>query len=241
MQVPVSRPSAARAVFVEGTIVGGILAAVHLVLSLAHAFAGSSVLSVILLIVIVLAWLGAFFWAGVRGAKKTGRVGMGTLTGLWCAVVAGILAFIINVIILTTLPSSSIDVFTELIRQSLSQSSTRPNISEQSLRAGVIIDLVLGNVCLTIIGIGVGAGIGALGGLLGKSQAPALAANSAAAYSPYGQAPYMQAPYAQAPYYSPSAPYAQDSSSSYGQTPQSAPSQTPQTPQAPQPPQLPQE
>jgi hypothetical protein len=179
-------PRAGRVIFREGLIFGVLLGIAHIGLSLLNGlFVQSIALSGIL---VILLWLGAFFWAGARGSKQTGRVGTGSLAGLVTAVFAGAIAFIFMLII--EAPS------VPLIRQQVIDAYKAQGIAIQVTDSMVWGILVVVGIVLWLLGIGVGAGMGALGGLLGRSQSTFLPPPMYPVYPPppYGPPP-MQPPY----------------------------------------------
>jgi hypothetical protein len=76
----------------------------------------------------------------------------------------GIIGFLINLI----LDLSHVDA----LRESAQMAATQLNYDFQYTNGLIIAISALGNICLLLCGIGLGAGIGALGGLLGKKQSP---------------------------------------------------------------------
>jgi len=194
---PKPPPSSGRVVWREGLIFGVILGVVHIVLSLLNQAIAQSGLGLLVLLLNILLWLGLFFWAGARAAKQTGRVGIGSLTGLVTAVFAGFIALI--ALIINGLAQAS------LISQQLADVYARQGQAVPHNLTGIVLaGLIIGGAILWVLGIGTGAGMGALGGLLGRSQStvvpPMGPANPA-----YGQPP-MQPPYPPPPSYIPQYP-----------------------------------
>jgi hypothetical protein len=181
--------------------------------------------------------LVAYFVAGTLAAKQTGKVSTGTISGLWTGTFYGVLACIVNITLFL-----SISLPKRLVYYDTTGASTTLNTTSSTFKAG----LEIGGIGFAIFGlffaIGVGAGIGALGGLLGRSQARKNAPQPYPAQpypaQPYPQSysgqPYPQQPYPAPPSYPPqpypgiSNPYAQPAQPA--QQPQSAPSEQPPTP-----------
>lgn len=63
-------PSPGRVIFREGLIFGVLIGVVHILLSLINSSLAQSGLSTLGFLLIIIVWLGGYFWAGVRGAKK---------------------------------------------------------------------------------------------------------------------------------------------------------------------------
>jgi hypothetical protein len=189
MQTP-TPPSAGRIIFREGLIFGVLLGIVHIALFLLDGLLAQSGLSTLGFLLIVLLWLGAFFWAGARGAKQTGRVGVGSLTGLVTAVFAGVIALIVLIVI----SMSSAGPISQYLTDFYSKRGMNVTITPTSVLG---IFALCGSI-LWLLGIGMGAAMGALGGLLGRSQSTVLPPT----YSPYGYGqPPMQSPYPPPPPY----------------------------------------
>jgi len=182
-------PNSGSVIFREGLIFGVLLGTVHVGLSLLNESLAQSGFGALGLLLIVLLWLGAFFWAGARGAQQTGRVGVGTLTGLVTAVFAGVIAFVYLIIYVSINVSS--------LSQQISDTYTNRGLSvPPNITSTIFLGLAIGGIVLWLLGIGMGAGMGALGGLLGRSQSTVVLPPT---YPPnpsygYGQ-PSMQPPY----------------------------------------------
>ncbi len=184
-------PSPGRVIFREGLIFGVLLGIVHSIFYFINELLLKQYgLSTLGLLFIVLLWLGVFFWAGARGAKQTGRVGTGSLTGLVTAVFAGIIAFIVMIIYI-----SSNVAFIDNYQQVLNAYYSKQGL-DVTVTPGTIIGVfAFCGTILWLLGIGMGAAMGALGGLLGRSQST-VSPPMYPAYPPYGYGPPpMQAPY----------------------------------------------
>ena len=106
---------------------------------------------------IFLIGLAAYFVAGILAARQTGLVRTGVFAGMWTGGVYGIVDLIVRLIVVfaITLPAE----------QALLTTSTAT--TRQFLVVGGIIEVVIA----FLLAIGVGAGMGALGGLIGRSNA----------------------------------------------------------------------
>lgn len=111
--------------------------------------------------------LALYFVAGMLAAGQTGRVGTGSLAGLVAGAVGGLVALIAGVIALATLPTS----YFQSIADQTQTSGGTPATAQQIQSAAVILGIIL-YVIVWLVFIGLGAGIGALGGLAGRGRAP---------------------------------------------------------------------
>lgn len=141
-----------------------------------------------------LAWLldlGFYFLVGTLVARKTGKVGTATIAGVWTAVFDGVLYAIFTTIMLFTVT---------LNRISLPQSSSS-SVSPETTRSLTAVGGILVVVMLLLLTIGIGAGMAALGGLLGRSLARSSGNPYLAGPFPYGQPLYPgQPPFPGQPY-----------------------------------------
>jgi hypothetical protein len=230
MQQGYNQPGTSKVAFRYGLIVGLILAAFESAILLFNTFGTLATANVVLALALsgfgLLAGLAAYGVAGFMASKQTGKVSTGTIAGLWTGTFYGIICFIVS---MTLFFGINFPKAMELANNSTSISNI------EAYRAGFIIGGVGFAIFGILLAIGLGAGLGALGGLIGKSQAKVL---------PTPEMPYpspQQPLYQQAPAYPPQQsvtgqPY--PSQLSYPQPPypgQSYPSQPPQGPYPPQP------
>ncbi|MGE5335155.1 MAG: hypothetical protein ACM3N4_10680 [Nitrososphaerota archaeon] len=165
--------------------------------------------------VVFLAMLALTFAAGILASKSTGKVGTGSLAGLLTGVFGGLIGGIGNVLIMAVLVVPGLE-----IPAGVSLSSSQIQLLAIGIAAFAA---VLG----LLLDTGIGAGMGALGGLIGASNA-----RKAMPQMPPAPAPYTPG-YPGNQWY-PTAP-------TYPGTPQ--PGAAPQAwpyPNQPQPPQYPQ-
>jgi hypothetical protein len=148
-----------------GLIFGGIIAALVLVDILARA--GSGVVAgggnavgglgcLFALISIVL--LGA---AGWMAARATGRTGSGAIAGLLAGLVGSAILAITLIVLVLVLPQSD---FTSVV------TSQGRHLAPAEARRVVTIAIIFFDAILVLVVVGLGAGLGALGGLIGKGQ-----------------------------------------------------------------------
>jgi hypothetical protein len=116
----------------------------------------------IFLVTVILVMLGA---AAVNAAKKTGEVTAGVQVGLWGALIASLIAF------------AAISLISYLFTGALEQSPTNMNDFAASGQSNMIAFLIkearVSGTILLAVGLPVGAGLGALGGLTGRALARA--------------------------------------------------------------------
>jgi hypothetical protein len=126
-----------------------------------------------LLLSIVLC-MAALLLAGLFASKRTGKVSTGTLAGLWSGlissvIVVGILGLLLLVAIHNTaFIDASMSAFTNALRSDNLPSSITPQQAVTYMGLGMVILSII----WLALGIGAGAGIGAIGGMIGKTMAP---------------------------------------------------------------------
>jgi hypothetical protein len=163
---PTSTPSTAprRIARRQGLIFGGILGIIAVIINAClvvaignYSLSPGAYLSSTNVFTYLLALL-AFFFAGWRAAQQTGRVDIGGLAGFWAGVVAAVVVVLIDVV---------------LNLSSLSEYGY--GISGRSLVA-LIFSVVLVAGRDAVLALLLGAGLGALGGFIGRTSAGVLAA-----------------------------------------------------------------
>lgn len=105
--------------------------------------------------------LAALFVSGWIASRHTARVSTGTLAGLIAGAIGGVVLAVFIVIYFATADLSN-------FQNQLAQNGDTTNDPRAvAVTAGVILSFVV-----VLFYVGIGAGLGALGGLLGRSQAP---------------------------------------------------------------------
>lgn len=168
MQVQSAPPQSGKIALLSGAIFGIALGLIHIVITIVLQLNNQQQqqngtpgnlpsTSVILYLVTPLIWIIGFLIGGAWAAKRTGKVGTGTLAGLFAGTFGGVLAGFGQVI------SAAL--------QMNQQASQYGNLGATS-SAGTSLILV-GSfatiVYVLILALGAGAGFGALGGLIGQS------------------------------------------------------------------------
>lgn len=167
MGVSTSTPSTAprRVARRQGLIFGGILGIVAIILNAClvltpvgrYSFSPGTFLSSTNVLTYLLALL-AFFFAGWRAAQHTGRVDIGGLAGFWAGVVAAVVVVLLD----------SVLVLVSLVQDHYDMSS--------SSLALLLFSLVFIAGRDAVLALLLGAGLGALGGFIGRTSSSALAA-----------------------------------------------------------------
>ena len=161
------------------------------------------------------------FLAGMYTARQNGKVGSATLAGLIAGVVGGIFGAVIVVIILSVIPIPT----------------TTTSNGVQLTRSLLIVGGVIAAIFIVLLDAGLGAGIGAIGGLVGRgnyqSRNPAPSYQESM-YQGIQQPGTYPPPNAYAPpgSYAPPGGYQQPQPGAYPPPPQQYPPQQP--PQYPQ-------
>jgi hypothetical protein len=120
------------------------------------------------------ALLAAFFatplLAGFVGTLRSGRIGAGTLAGLWDGFFVGIwgAAYILIAYFLTASNSASINTAIQQANAQLAQQGIHVTISQ----GAILISLIILGVILIILFLVIGALLGVIGALIGKIFAP---------------------------------------------------------------------
>lgn len=185
MQMPIR---SGKIAFQSGAIIGTALGFGELVLL--FAFAAINLVGLGFVIDIILS-LAAMLLAGVWASKKSGKVGTGSLAGLWAGGIGFVIFYVFLFLFLLTLDRAS---FMNGFTHGAGDSTQAYNYA-----VGIVVFLF---VILLPASIGVGAGLGALGGLIGKSSRPV--EQRAYAFPP-PVAPYL--PYSPQQSYPPPSPY----------------------------------
>lgn len=103
-----------------------------------------------------LVYLALFFVAGMMTARQTGTVGSGAITGLIAGLVGGVVSGIVGVVVVVIRPPV-VD-------------TAGTNLTQSELQTAIIIGAIVGVVLVLLVEAGLGAGLGALGALVGRGQ-----------------------------------------------------------------------
>jgi hypothetical protein len=200
MQPVYSPPDPGKIASQHGLIFGLILAFINVCVLLLNTFLFNSSANVgfafLLSIVSFLLGLIAYFVVGILASKKVGRVSTGTIAGIWTGTISGVIGCVVSLLIFFTVSFPKI--------MATNASSPAPASINQAFQAGAVFGAVGANVFGVLFAIGLGAGIAALGGLIGKSTSNVV--DPMPIYPP-GYPPYQQpspdqplSPYPTSPY-----------------------------------------
>jgi hypothetical protein len=141
----------------------------------------------------LLLWVIALLLAGLFASKRTGRVSTGALAGLCAGLFGGVL--VMGILALLLLVVTHNPTLMDEVMNAARSNGMPSSITTQQAAVDVGLGMIIVAAIWLLFAIGSGAGIGALGGLIGKGMAPA---------APYGQQPYaMYAPAQSFPPYAP--------------------------------------
>lgn len=152
-----SSPHAGRTALTFGASAGlgmGIVQSLLIVYVRYPHYMSHSYLAVFVLPLSLLLWIALFLLVGAFAAHKTGKVSTGTLAGLWSGLIGGII--------------TSLTLFVTLFA-ALFPPMNGPQSYMSIVAAAYLTFLIF----LTLVMLGAGTGLGALGGLIGQSFSPA--------------------------------------------------------------------
>lgn len=162
MQERVSpRPGDAVFIWQWGLGIGALLGLIQLIISVLS-------LGLFRTILDLLVWLSGFFLISMFSARHTGRVRTGTLAGLITGLSSGLTGVIFGIMQLM-MNGPQVSQALDQAMQTAQQQGR--NISPGQLQTIATVGIVIGLIGMVVVELGLGAGIGALGGLLGRRQA----------------------------------------------------------------------
>jgi hypothetical protein len=177
-----------RTALQQGAIFGLIQAVIASVILLINTFVEPGLgVSLLLTILSFLTGLAAYFVSGILAVKQTGRVRTGTFAGMWAGGIYGTIDFVLSLILFFAVN------MTKELNAAINAGAYTDNID--AYKTGLIIGSVLIAFFGLCFAIGLGAGLGALGGLIGRNISPykqvQIASAALPVYSPYpGQPAY---------------------------------------------------
>ncbi|HEX7736564.1 MAG TPA: hypothetical protein VF458_17080, partial [Ktedonobacteraceae bacterium] len=155
-------PKTASVAFYHGLVFGLIQALIASVVLILNAFVTVNSLGGALLLssLSLLTGLAAYFVAGIFAAKQNGKVRTGLFAGMWTGGIYGIIGMVVSMVIFFQI------TYPKLI-DAVTASGTYANMD--AYKVGAEIGGVGGPILGFLFAIGVGAGLGALGGLIGRN------------------------------------------------------------------------
>lgn len=126
--------------------------------------------------------LALLFISGILSARESGRVGTGAVAGLVAGLVGGAVSAIVTIVAVLSVPFS---YFVEAAHRGARGATLTPGQLHNIAQIALVVVIVAEIIAIGVEGA-VGAGLGALGGLIGKGQG---SGTTALAPPPY-QAPY---------------------------------------------------
>jgi hypothetical protein len=173
MQQQIQQKETGAIAFRYGLIWGGIYAVLQIVALFIVDFDSVGYAASIANILNLLLSFALFFVVGMLAARQTAQVSRGSMAGYFAGTLGGVLALIVQLIVV----QFTLDGLRERTQQTADLFNMGLQYNNSTVLAGLIINAVVG----WFFAIGLGAGMGALGGLLGKRQAkgPAVARQTA--------------------------------------------------------------
>ena len=178
MQPIAAPPKAGKIAFQQGLIFGLIQAVIASLVLLVNDIVITSAsqvgISLLLSALSFLTGLAAYFVAGIFAAKQTGKVSTGTFAGMWTGAIYGVIGFIVSATLF-------VQVVAPRTLDALSSTQADPSAFKTGFMIGGIGFEFFG----ILLAIGFGAGLGALGGLIGRNISPLKPAAVVPVYAAY--------------------------------------------------------
>lgn len=186
-------PPTGKTAFQQGLIFGVIQAVIAsaILLTNAFVFADSAGLVLLMSVLSFFTGLAAYIVAGILAARNTGKVKAGTFAGMWTGGIYGIIGFVVSMILFFQV------TYPRIIDAAVASGQYTSNI--EAYKTGAMIGGVGVGVFGLLFAIGLGAGLGALGGLIGRKGSR---------FKPVQMVPVMYAAYPGQPVaYAPGQPF----------------------------------
>lgn len=145
-----ARRGGAAFIWTWGAICGVGLGVIQIIISLLSLGSLQTILNLLVGLIV-------FFVLGLFAARQIGRVGTGALVGLVAGLIGGLIGRVLYVIVQLATNGPQ-------ITQALNQAGVSPGALNRADVVGIVIALIF----LVGVELGLGAGIGALGGLVGQ-------------------------------------------------------------------------
>jgi uncharacterized membrane protein len=164
METPQTPLSSGKVAWKQGLIFGLGLAVINIIFTVIGDFAHLGGAGFLITILAFLVDLAAYGFAGFQASKQTGRAGTGSLAGLFTGLIASIIGAVVSIVLFFT-------VLMDSAVQAAQKASTSSNVSADTMKNIVIGGYIGIAVFGVLIALGIGAGVGALGGLVGRGRA----------------------------------------------------------------------
>jgi hypothetical protein len=103
--------------------------------------------------------LAAYFVSGILASRQTALVRTGVFAGMWTGGVYGVIDLVVKLIVIFTITLPA--------EQAILSNASAVTAPSQFIAIGAILEVIVA----LLLAVGVGAGLGALGGLIGRSNA----------------------------------------------------------------------
>lgn len=134
----------------------------------------------------------ALLLVGLLASKRTGKVSTGTLAGLWCGLICSVI--VVGVLSSIIFIMAQNPAFMNEVMSRMQTSNLPPSVTPQQIVLYMGLGIIMFGVVWAAVGVGLGTGIGAIGGVIGKSISP-VAQSVQLPYAPYQMMPnYPQYP-----------------------------------------------
>lgn len=163
MQQQTQQQDTGAIAFRYGLIWAGIFTILQIIVLLIIDFDSVGYAGAIANLLNLLLSLVLFFIVGMLAARQTGQVNRGAMAGYFTGIFGGVLSLIVQLIVVRF----TLDQLRPRVQQTADLFNVGFRYNNEAVFAGMIFSSVIG----LLFAIGLGAGMGALGGLLGKRQA----------------------------------------------------------------------
>lgn len=160
--LPAARSAGAIA-FQKGVIFAVVFVVLQVITLLLNNFLATGGFGVIVNVLSLLLSIALFLVEGAQSARQTGKARTGAMAGTFTGIMGGVVALVAGLII-TTL---NLDALRQSAQEAANEMQVRFQYTNSTVFAGFIVIAVLG----LLFAIGLGAGVGALGGLIGRKRA----------------------------------------------------------------------
>jgi len=152
--------------FQKGVIFAGIFVVLQVITLLLNNFLAIGAFGAIVNILSLLLSIVLFLVEGSQSARLTGRASTGAMAGTFTGIMGGVVSLIADLLI----TALNVDTLRQSAQEAANELQVHFHYTVSTVFAGSIIIAVLG----LLFAIGLGAAVGALGGLMGRKRAASL-------------------------------------------------------------------